>query len=218
MNSQERDQINHFLKLLIEFKLPQKDLEAENLIREAVAKQPDAAYLLVQRSLLLEQAVNNAQAKINALQEQLQERQAAPSTSSFLGNDPWAPVSNNSNAVPGASSYQAPVAQTVAGNSAFYRPALTNTGGGFGSSFLGNVATTAAGVVAGSFLLQGIENLVGHHGSGFNQQPVGEQITDNTVVNNYYGDDAGQQDSSSDYLANDDSNSFLDDNDDSDWV
>jgi hypothetical protein len=73
-------------------------------------------------------------------------------------------------------------------------------------------------VVAGSFLFQGIENLVGHHGSGFNQQPVGEQITDNTVVNNYYGDDAGQQDSSSDYLANDDSNSFLDDNDDSDWV
>jgi len=120
--------------------------------------------------------------------------------------------------VRGASSYQMPFAQTVAGNSAFSHPAPTNTGGGFGSNFLGNVASTAAGVVAGWFLFQGIENLVGHHGSGFNQQPVGEQMTENTVINNYYGDDAGQQDSSSDYLANDDSNSFLDDNDDSDWV
>jgi hypothetical protein len=32
---------------------------------------------------------------------------------------------------------------------------------------LGNLATTAAGVVAGSFLYQGIQNLMGHHGAGF---------------------------------------------------
>jgi hypothetical protein len=31
---------------------------------------------------------------------------------------------------------------------------------------LGTVATTAAGVVAGSFLFQGIQGLMGHHGQG----------------------------------------------------
>ena len=30
---------------------------------------------------------------------------------------------------------------------------------------LGNVATTAAGVVAGAFLFQGIQGLMGHHGA-----------------------------------------------------
>jgi hypothetical protein len=31
---------------------------------------------------------------------------------------------------------------------------------------LGNLATTAAGVVAGSFLYQGIQNMMGHHNTG----------------------------------------------------
>jgi hypothetical protein len=33
----------------------------------------------------------------------------------------------------------------------------------WGSGMLGNLATTAAGVVAGSFLYQGIQNMLGHH-------------------------------------------------------
>jgi hypothetical protein len=33
---------------------------------------------------------------------------------------------------------------------------------------LGNVATTAAGVVAGSFLFQGIQGLMGHHNQAAN--------------------------------------------------
>ena len=87
MNLQERDQLNGFLQQLVNVSLPQKDEEADALIRAACAKQPIAP--------------------------------AAPAAPAW------------------------------------------------GSSMLGTVATTAAGVVAGSFLFQGIQGLMGHH----NQAP-----------------------------------------------
>jgi hypothetical protein len=242
MNTQERDQLNQLLKQLVEVKLAAKDAEAESLIREASARQPDATYLMTQRILILEQALNGAKVRIDDLQNQLQRNQSSQSNS-FLSNDPWAqPVAANSSVpVPGAGSYQIPrnvqqppqqQQQPSMGASAF--------GGG---SFLGNVATTAAGVVAGSFLFQGIENMMGgHHSSGFGQQALNDHQPDQTVINNYYGDDAKQladnNDHSSntndyladnnngkDYLASNDDDSFQDndsfqddDNSDSDWA
>lgn len=191
MNTQERDQLSHFLQQLAEVKLVQKDSDAEVMIQQAVVRQPDAAYLLVQRSMLLEQALNNAKQQIADLQAQM--HSARPqSAGGFLNNDPWAQPAPTAG-VPGAGNYQVPRYAAPA-------PAPVAAGGGFlggGSSFLGNVATTAAGVVAGSFLFQGIENLLGHHSSaGGNQMPMagGESVTEYTTVNNYYGDDAGQSD------------------------
>ena len=219
MNSQEQAQLTQFLKQLVDVKLTEKDSAAETLIREALGRQPDAAYLLVQRCLLQNHAVAAAQAKINVLENQLQQRPAA-TTNSFLNGDPWAQTSSNSNGVPGANSYQVPNAPAGGGNSAFSRMAPQNPGVGMGSSFLGNVATTAAGVVAGSFLFQGIENLMGHHQSGFAQQAASGQPAEQNIVNNYYGDDQQPDTSSdSDYLASDDSDGFFDSGDsDSDWV
>jgi uncharacterized protein len=204
MNVQERDLLNQLLKQLAEVKLTEKDAEAETLIREVASKQPDATYLLAQRVLLLEHALNVAKARNDELQAQLQTNQSGQK-GGFLGNDPWAQQAVNTNR-------QAP--QYAA------QPQPQPSGGifGGGSGFLGNVATTAAGVVAGSFLFQGIENLMGHHSSGFGQQSFAEK----TVVNNYYGDDAGQlasNDNNSDaFLANDDSDSYQDDSVDSDWT
>ncbi len=211
MNLQEHDQLNQLLKQLGEVKLSAKDAEAEILIREAAAHQPDATYLLVQRTLLLEQALNSAKARIEELQNQLQNSQSLQ-RGGFLSNDPWAQAAVKAGPVPSAGSPQVPQYAPQTNASAF---------GGGGSSFLGNVATTAAGVVAGSFLFQGIENLMGHHSSGFGQQPSGEQFTEQTVINNNYGDDAGQQannDDRNDYLASNDDDSFQDDNDDSEWT
>jgi len=239
MNTQERDQLNQLLKQLIEFKLSSKDSEAESLIQQAVAHQPDATYLLVQRALLLEHALNNAKAQINDLQRQLQNSQPANNSGSFLGADPWAQPTSNNAGVPGAANYQPnryaqPMPQQV--------PAQPQpqAGGLFGGgSFLGNVATTAAGVMAGSFLFQGIENLMGHHGggfgqsgfggAGFDQAPFGEHISEQTVINNYYGDDAGQYADNGDFSGNnmmpasDDifsggNDDFADNSDDSDWI
>jgi hypothetical protein len=216
MNTQERDQLNQFLKQLVEVTLTEKNTEAETMIREAATRQPDAAYLLVQRSLLLEQALNEAKTKISELQNQLQKNSSASSTGSFFGNDPWAQASSKGSAVPGAGNYQIP----AAGNAQFSNVAPQNTG--VGSSFFGNVATTAAGVAAGSFLFQGIENLMGHHQSGGGQQPFGEQqSTDQTVINNYYGDsDQPEKADNNNTLTSNDNDSFFDDSsdlDDSDW-
>jgi len=215
MNSQERNQLSQFLNQLNEVKLTQKDAEAEALIRDAVAKQPDAAYLLVLRALLQDQALTAAKAQIAELQNQLQAG-ANPQRGGFLGNDPWAQPANNSGAVPGAGNYQMPRGAAPAQAPGFF--------GGGGGSFLGNVATTAAGVVAGSFLFQGIESLMGHHGSSaWGQQAMGEHsgLQEQTVVNNYYGDDAIQQanlDNSDDFSLSDADYSVPDDSDDSDWI
>ena len=217
MNTQEREQLNQLLKPLVEFKLSSKDSEADNLIQAAVQQQPDAAYLLVQRVMLLEHALNSAKARIDELQRQAQSSQAG-----FLGNDPWAQPA--AAPVPGVGAYQQPrYAQPAPA------PAQPQAAGGLfggGSSFLGNVATTAAGVMAGSFLFQGIENMMGHHngfgGGGFGQQPFGETISEQTIVNNYYGDDAGQQladnsDFGNDNLISDDSDFGDDSGGDSGW-
>jgi len=228
MNAQERDQLNQLLKQLVEVRLAAKDPEAESLIREAATQQPDATYLLVQRTLLLDQALINAKTRIDDLQNQLQRSKTAQSNS-FLSNDPWAqPAAAGSGPVPGVGSYQIPRnAQQPQQQQQQQQQATVAASpfGGGGSSFLGNVATTAAGVVAGSFLFQGIENLMGggHHASGFGQQALNDHnVPDQTVINNYYGDDAKQladnNDSHDSYADNSDSNDFFASNDDDSFV
>ncbi|MEQ1620713.1 MAG: DUF2076 domain-containing protein [Methylococcales bacterium] len=227
MNAQERDQLNQLLKQLVEVRLAAKDPEAESLIREAATQQPDATYLLVQRTLLLDQALINAKTRIDDLQNQLQRSQTAQSNS-FLSNDPWAqPAAAGSGPVPGVGSYQIPrnAQQPQQQQQQQQAPVAASPFGGGGSSFLGNVATTAAGVVAGSFLFQGIENLMGggHHASGFGQQALNDHnVPDQTVINNYYGDDAKQladnNDSHESYADNSDSNDFFASNDDDSFV
>jgi hypothetical protein len=217
MNNQERDQLSQFLKQLADVRLTEKNAEAEAMIREAAARQPDAVYLLVQRSLLLEQALNEAKTKISELQNQLQQNRSS-STGSFFGNDPWAQIPSKGGPVPGAGNYQIPAA-TGGANAQFSHaaPQNQNSGAGVGSSFLGNVATTAAGVVAGSFLFQGIENLMGgHHQSGFGQQALNDQQpTEQTVVNNYYGDSDQSDKADNNAIASNDSDSYGGDDNDS---
>ena len=88
MTLQERELLTRFLQLLASARAGQKDAEAEALIREAVARQPDAGYLLVQRALQLEQLLQSSQEQIRSLQAELdQARAGSSSTGSFL-NDP----------------------------------------------------------------------------------------------------------------------------------
>jgi len=171
----------------------------------------------VQRALLLEQALTNAKGQIAQLQREVTQRQSQDQ-GGFLGrNNPWTAdlgsTPSQSARYPGSAGYQAPPVAPISGS---------------GSSFLGNVATTAAGVVAGSFLFQGIENLLGHHTSPYGFGSTGEHIAGDTIINNYYGaEDEGswsQAEDTSDLVADDsepfgdDSGSFFDDSDDSSWV
>jgi uncharacterized protein len=177
MNLQEREQLTRFLQQMTQAQAGQKDAEAEALIRDAAARQPDAAYLLVQRAMQLEQALQIVQSQANRLQAEVEQMRSGV-RSGFLdqGNAWGRPAAVQSTPVAAAQpQVQAPPAASPAAS--------------WGSGILGNVATTAAGVVAGSFLFQGIGNLMGHHqtGAGFGSnatQPA--PASENTVINNYY--------------------------------
>ena len=139
MTPQERQSLEEFLGQLTQVRGTVKDPEAAALIARAAAENPDALYLTVQRAILLEQALNAAKAQIT----QLQTQSGAGASSGFLTSH-WghAPEQPTRPAAPAAS-----------------QPSIFG-----GGSFLGNVASTAAGVAAGAFLFQGIESLFSHHG------------------------------------------------------
>lgn len=225
MNTQERDQLGRFLQQLSEVKLTAKDPEADTMIAEVVSRQPDAAYLLVQRAMLLDQALNVAKVQISDLQSQLQAVRS-PSQNGFLNNDPWAQPVNQSAQVPGAGSYQMPRAAPQPAMQVQAQPQPQSSGFlGGGSSFLGNVATTAAGVVAGSFLFQGIGNLLGHHAaSSWGQSgnfPADHVTEEFTTINNYYGDEAAPEQlhtaAYDEFPTDEDMDSFENDGE-SDWM
>lgn len=222
MSPQETQMLESFLNQLVQARAGAKDPHAEALVAEAVAKQPDAAYLLVQRALLMDQALAAAKAQIVQLQNQLQAAQGAQaSSSSFL--DPANAWGNSANAVPVRPSMPsvAPAPAPYAAQPQVTAVSPSRPGflsGGFGSA-LGNIAATAAGVAGGAFLFQGIENLMHHNsGSGFLGQPLAAAPQGETVINNYYGDDAPARDDNFDSVLND---NYVDDSlpdDDSSFI
>lgn len=183
MNIQEREQLTRFLQELALARANAKDSEAENLIREACGRQPDAYYLLVQRCLLLDQAVQHSQAENARLQSELEN---ACGGSNFLNANAWG-NSNIRSTSPPVVGYAPPVQAAPVPVQA---PAANTP---WGSGMLGAVATTAAGVVAGSFLFQGIEHLMGHHagGSGFmggEHSPLVSDTSSDSVTANAWDD------------------------------
>ncbi len=102
----------------------------------AIAKDRAAPYLVVQRALLLQQALVAAQAELARLKGEPGAAEASPR---FLDPDGWAP---------------SPAPRAGAGT------------GAAGGSFLGQAAAVAAGVAGGAFLFQGLNSLIGDEGEG----------------------------------------------------
>ncbi len=178
--------------------LSDKDPEAEQYLNGTLARNPDALYILAQTVLVQQYALDQAKKQIVELQAQGQQLAApAPKHTSFLGNllgmnddqprqVPYTPVNNAPPPPPvqyGAPQYGQP---QYAPQQGFSGPAQ--------GGFLRNAMQTAAGVAAGEFAFQGIENLMsgfGHHagyGSGSGFGDLGGGAPREEVVNNYYGD------------------------------
>jgi len=161
MTDQERALLQDFLQQLTRIRnVDEKDAEADVMIAKAFSQQPDAPYLVVQRAILLEQALNAAKVEIARLRSEAK----SSAGQSFLGGaNAWGRESQQSAQRPTLS---------VSGQPIPANPALTPTPSAanpvprspFGS-FLGQAAATAAGVAGGAFLFQGLENLLGfgHH-------------------------------------------------------
>jgi hypothetical protein len=188
MSPQDSQMLHDFLSQLIQARGIQKDPEADALIQRAVAQQPDAAYLLVQRALLLEQALNNAKDRIAGLESQVRSGQQGDG-GKFLDANSW----GNSGRSQPAQSYQRDTQQPYQSQPPYqpqYQSApssgfLRGGFGGFGGT-LGSIAATAAGVAAGGFLFQGLENMFGHHDHGGNRL-----LNSDDPSNNLFTDQSG---------------------------
>ena len=140
MNAQERDQLQQFLATLRQQRVQAKDPVAAGLIRDALASQADATYLLVQRAMALSLALQASQNRWQQLQALSAEALQA------------------SNPVASAAPAQAPEHLSV-GGAQTAQPSLWMRGlvGQVGGTALG----VAAGVVAGGAVLQGLQALWG---------------------------------------------------------
>jgi hypothetical protein len=194
--------LHDFLSQLIQARGIQKDPEADALIQRAVAQQPDAAYLLVQRSLLLEQALNNAKGQIAQLENQV--RTAQQGDRRFLDANTWG---NSGDARPANApmqqerrdyhrdappaqyqpqyqpQYQQPQQPSMMGGMFGGRPGGFLGGGG---GLLGSIAATAAGVAAGNFLFHGLDNMFHHHDQGGSRL-----LNSDDPGNNLFNDQSG---------------------------
>jgi uncharacterized protein len=195
MNPQEKVQLEQFLQQLNSTQAGAKDSDANALITESVKKQPNASYLLVQRAMGLEMALQVAQKQMAEMQAQIdQANQATKPSSGFLsGINSWGRA--------------APAQAAPANAMAAARPAAgAAQPSAWGSGMLGAIATTAVGVVAGSMLYQGIQSMMGHNstpdagnGLGHSNAPAdsGQQVAQNydNSASNYESDFGGDFDS-----------------------
>ena len=175
MNATERDQLQQFLSALRQTRADPKDATADDMIREAVRAQADAPYLLVQRAMGLGLALDAAQTRIQQLEAQcaqqldqltqLQRNQITPATAAdangswISGSQAWGRGAETpSQPLPSSTARftaSSPVAARTAAMSAS-APASA-----WGGGMMAQMATTAAGVVAGGLLFQGVQNLMG---------------------------------------------------------
>jgi len=164
MNATERDQLQQFLSALRQTRADPKDPTAEGLIRDAFSAQTDAPYLLVQRAMGLGLALDAAQSRIAQLEaqcaQQLAQLQAArltpvPATASngswLSGDQAWGRGARSVSPAPLPAASRAAAIPATAATSAW------------GGGMMAQMATTAAGVVAGGLLFQGVQSLMGQH-------------------------------------------------------
>jgi uncharacterized protein len=172
MTPQERQLIDELFERLASLENNPRDADAERAIADGLRRAPHATYALVQTALVQDEALKRANARIEDLQAQLDGAEPPrQQQGSFL--DSMRDVFGRGEArgsVPNVRP-QAPQSQGYAPAAVppGYPPQAYPPGGpGFGSggSFLGTAASTAAGVIGGALLLDGIRSMFGHH-AGF---------------------------------------------------
>ncbi|MBS1802892.1 MAG: DUF2076 domain-containing protein [Acidobacteria bacterium] len=200
MTPQEEQLLNALIDRLNQTQLQEKDPDAEALLNQRLAGNPDAIYMLAQTVLVQNIALDQAKAQISQLQQQ--QRPQPAHTTSFLGRllgekDEPTYVPPPQQQVPGPGyqqvppqynpppQYGAPQYQQIP-----YAPAGQ-------PSFLRGAFQTAAGVAAGALAFETIESMFhgfGHggygwggpgFGGGFGERPV-------EVINNNYYDEPGR--------------------------
>ena len=192
-----------------------RDHEAETLIDQAVREQPYATYYLAQAVIVQEKGLEAAANHIKELEEHIRQLEAGESEhhraeqgggflSSIFGSSqaqqpapasgPWgnAPRQNYQQDR-GYDENARPMPHQPSGpwNPQSYAPSA-------GGSFLRGALGTAAGVAGGMLLANSLSGIFGNHmsslglGSPLGNNPLGTGPAEETVINNYYGDNNPQ--------------------------
>ena len=201
MTPQEEQLLGSLIERVNRTRLEEKDPDAEGLLNQTLATNPDALYILAQTVLVQNIALEQAKTRVAELEQQAQPAPQPARTTSFLGsllghrNPP--PTTSPVQAAPPAGyqpvnpQYAQPYAQPE------YIPPQYAPGVMSGPpSFLRGAMQTAAGVAAGALAFEGVESILhgfGHPGYGWGgpglmgtggfERPV-------EVINNNYYDDA----------------------------
>ena len=193
MTPQENELVAELFDRLAKLETTPRDPDAERLIADGARQAPHALYALVQTTLLQDEALKRANARIEELQAQVNEPpQPGQRQGSFLdsmratfgGGEPRGSVPSvraQNSPPPNAPPPSAPPAgypsQNFQSQPAYPPPPPGYAGGpafGSGGSFLGTAASTAAGVIGGSLLLDGIRSMFGHHLGGNQASAFGD--------------------------------------------
>lgn len=209
MTPQEEQLLNSLIDRLNQTSLQEKDPDAEALLNQRLAGNPDALYMLAQTVLVQNIALDQAKAQVGQLQQQLQQQRPQPAhTTSFLGrllgerDEQSAPPPLPEQQAPTSGYQQVPPQYATAPQ--YGAPQYPPTGYPLQyaspyppsgqPSFLRGAFQTAAGVAAGALAFEGIESMFrgfGHggygwggpgFGGGFGERPV------EVINNNYYGE------------------------------
>jgi hypothetical protein len=223
-----------------------RDSEAEALIDQATRQQPSATYYLAQAVIVQEKGLEAAANHIKELEEHVRQLEAGASEhrqaeqgggflSSIFGNTqtqqpapvpsspanpgPWGQPSRAHDEPRGydSSARQMPQQPTGPWSQQAYAPSA-------GGSFLRGALGTAAGVAGGMLLANSLSGIFSNHmsslgwGSPFGANPFGNASapTEETVINNYFGNDDTRQASDNAGNDNDDGNVQQADYDDGD--
>jgi hypothetical protein len=202
LTPQEEQLLNSLIERVNQTQLEEKDPDAEALLNQKLAPNPDALYMLAQTVLVQNIALDQAKAQVAQLQQQLQQQRPQPAhTTSFLGrllgeHDPAPKTQYQQAPVP---LYQpvpqyAPPGQQYPGyvqpqyQQAQYVPVGQ-------PSFLRGAMQTAAGVAAGALAFEGVESILhgfGHGGFGpgygMGGFGMGGRPEETIINNNYYGE------------------------------
>jgi uncharacterized protein len=191
MTPQERQMVADLFDRLASLEGGQRDPDAERAIREGLAHAPNAVYALVQTVLLQEEALKRANTRIEELERAVNPGPAQTQSGGFLDSMRSVFAGQSRGSVPsvrtggqgsggqgssgawGASPPPPPPPPGYQPQPGYPPPPGYMQGapmgapmmGGGGGSFLGTAAATAAGVIGGSMLLNGIRNAFGAGGS-----------------------------------------------------
>lgn len=210
MTPQEAQLVDDLFDRLAKLESAPRDAAAERLVSDGLQRAPHAVYALVQTALVQDEALKRANARIEELETQTADAEAAEQRpASFLDTMREA-VTGRATARGSVPRVRPPMPGTQPQNlrsagaqPETFQPQGSQPQGGYpppppgypggapfspGGSFLGNAASTAAGVIGGSLLLNGIRSAFGKEVGSFGSKSSGGAASDSASASSKTAD------------------------------